>query len=38
MFPIMPLADQPFHAHFKPYKLSTNNQIFIKNKRMHSQL
>jgi hypothetical protein len=31
-FPIMPLADQHFRAHFESYKLSTNNQIFINNK------
>jgi hypothetical protein len=24
--PIMPLVNQHFRAHFKPYKLSTNNQ------------
>jgi hypothetical protein len=31
-YPIMSLADQHFRTHFKPYKLSTNNQIFINNK------
>jgi hypothetical protein len=30
--PLMPLADQHFHAHSKSYKLLTNNQNFINNK------
>jgi hypothetical protein len=29
---IMPLADQYFCTHFKPYELSTNNQTLINNK------
>jgi hypothetical protein len=32
MCPLMPLADQHFCAHFKPYKLLTNNKNFINNK------
>jgi hypothetical protein len=33
--PLMPLADQHFHTHFKSYKLSTNNQNLITNKKAY---
>jgi hypothetical protein len=36
--PLMPLADQHFHTHFMPYKLSTNNQNFINNKEAYTTL
>jgi hypothetical protein len=38
MCPIMPLADQHFRAHFKPYKLSTNSQNLINNKEAYTTL
>jgi hypothetical protein len=37
MCQLMPLADQHFHTHFKPYKLSTNNQNLI-NKEAYTTL
>jgi hypothetical protein len=36
--PLMPLADQHYHTHFKSYKLSTKNQNFINNKEAYTYL